>query len=346
MTHKKNPINPRRSKPTPAERREKRKHQRRNRTVFFCISIAFLIAGLNAGFSHLMGAVADVNKAHAVQWKSGVDGTLWIFQKETTVAAPCSGILEPAIPQGGRVPKGAAVVRLMPGEGASSDKANPIILETPSAGIVSYTLDGLEALDSTEQFQLLSISGIEAAISSLQAAKEAEAEKRPKETEAEAAGSVAAGQPAFKVVDNLSGSVAYFQTSQILESRFEEGKTIQLQGPQGNQANAVMMAYEAFGEGSGMLLKLSPGVCADPLLRELPAKMIFEEKTEAAVPKSAVTTSKEVKGVYVYANGYTHWRPVTILEETEDQFILEGIAPEEWVVLRPWFVREGMRLKI
>lgn len=346
MIQQKNQKTPRPGRLTPAEKREKRKIQRRNRTVFFFVSMVFLIAGLNAGFSHLMGAVADVNKVDSVQWKSGIDGQLWIFQKETTVAAPSSGILEPVIPQGGRAPKGALVAKLLPGEGVIPDQAGALMLTTPSAGIVSYTLDGLEALDSAERFQQLSISEIVTAIASQQAANEAESENKSKAAAEKTADAVESGQPVFKVVDNLSGIVAYFQTGQNVESYFEEGKTIQLQESLGNGANAVMMAYAASGEGSGMLLKLSPGVCADPLRRDFPAKMIFEEKTEAAVPKSAVTTNKEARGVYVYENGYAHWKPVTIIEETDDQFILEGIEPEEWVVLRPWFVREGMRLKI
>lgn len=346
MTYKKDQKLVRHSKLTLSEKRDKRKRQRWSRTIFFCVCIVFLIAGLNTGFSHLMGAIADVQKADAIQWKSGVEGRLWTFQKEVTVTAPESGTIEPVISQGARAHKGAKVAKLLPASAPSPEDAGALALSSPMAGIVSYTLDGFEALDTAETFQELSIAGIEKVIAARSTEEETPKNPKKAETSEEAAALIPAGSPAFKVIDNLSGCYVYFKTDQILDSWFREGEKILLLAQDGTEGSGIMQEYAACTEGSGMLLRLTSGLSSQRLQRENTVQMIIEEKSEASVPKAAVTTRKEIKGVYVYQDGFAHWRPVTIIEETDDQFILNGIEPGEWVVLRPWFVREGMRLKI
>jgi len=324
--------------------REKKKRQRNLRLVFFLICLLMFVAGLNSGFAYIMGMIADVVKVEAVGWEMAVPGQLWLFQEEAVVSSEQRGVLEPIVQAGQRVSKGATVARLRFFDGTALASEANVSFTSPIAGIVSYEVDGLEMVDSKEQFDQLSIDRIERAMEIIKINEESNPAGK-EEVKAAGAGQVAAGDIVFKITDNLSDCYLYFKTEEPAEDWFEADKNILLQAEDGSKGYAVMKEYKKLDVGSSLLLKLSSGLEKQRLNRQVPVKIIIEKENKAAVPLSAVVTKEEGKGVFIFKNGYVHWNPVTIIEERADQVIVEGIEPDEWVVLRPYFVRDGMRLK-
>lgn len=344
MVHSKNDHNYRQKQ----LKREKKKRQRNLRLIFFCLCLLLLIVGLNSGFSNILGLIADVAKVDAVDWEMAVPGEVWIFQQEVLVSSKQRGSLEPVVKQGERVAKGGLVAKVRYFEGTSLSTQSNELLSSPVAGIVAYEADGLELVDTQERFAQLTIDAIARAIAAqvnTQAADQSDESSKSKEGQL-LPNQVAAGDVVFKVTDNLSDCYLFFKTDQDVDSWFEADKTILLQAEDGSKGYAVMKEKQALADGNAVLLKLNSGLEKQRLSRQVPIKIIVERQDKAAVPVSAVITKNDTKGVFIYKDGYVNWRPVSIVEENDKQVIVEGIEADEWVVLRPWLARDGMRLKI
>jgi hypothetical protein len=323
------------------KKRAQKKLQRKNRLVFFAICIIMLLAGLNSGFLYLMGAIADVVKVDTVAWEEAVNGQMWLFQKEVVVATEQQGLLQPVIAQGARASKGSLVAKINYLSGTTLATEGSVNMYSPMAGIVSYKVDGLELVDTEEGFVKLSVQHIEKAIKAYEAMQEAIAGGKT-----DAAKSIAAGSVVFKVTDNLESCYIYCRVDQDIKDWFIDNDTITVSAADGSEGVAVMKEYTPLDEGFGILLKLSSGLEQQRLIRQDTIKLIIKKQNKVAIQPAAIKTIDKNKGVFVYDKGYVQWRPVTIIEEQDKLLIVEGLKQDEWIILRPWFVRDGMRIKL
>lgn len=300
---------------------ERKRKQRHFRQIVFWACFLVILAALNAGFSHLMGAIADVEQVQMRTWEQTIEGQAWVFQKEIVVEG--QGTVKPLLGEGQRVSKGGLVALLTEAAGEiPSEKP----LYSPMAGLVSYQVDGLELAPSQEALSTLEVAQIESILN----------RENPPTLEGKL----------FKVMDNLGQGYVYFKTSLEMSPLPERETAVTLRIPQLGEGRAFLQESKSLEGGTGLLLRLPSGMDSIRKQRQADMTLVMEQQQKIAVPSTAVSTKEDQTGVFLYRNGYVHWTEVQPLHEDEGMTLVEGVKENDWVVVRPWFVKDGMALKI
>lgn len=193
------------------------------------------------------------------------------------------------------------------------------------AGLVSYAWDGLEELCYPEGLTVLDPSA-------LSRAKPVWQERREGDW-------VTAGQPVCRLIDEreylllvkLPDTVGY-QPGQEMPIRIGdwEKRARLLQTP----AHLVEAGYLLFAvEGSGGRLWQE---------RMVPVTVVVESVSGVIVPESAVVAGNSV---YILHELKAERIPVQVLGQIGKQVAVSGVKPGAQVVLNPWLVRDGQRLR-
>lgn len=78
--------------------------------------------------------------------------------------------------------------------------------------------------------------------------------------------------------------------------------------------------------------------------RWVEATLLYGKKQGIIIPVQAVFEKESSPGVYINQGGRVVFRPVTVIEQQDNQVMVDGLLPQSLVITRPDLVEEGQRL--
>lgn len=198
---------------------------------------------------------------------------------------------------------------------------DPRVVFAPVPGVVSYAIDGLEGIldpDAADDWDLDWLEGLPAALA------------------APAAGPVAAGDPLFKVIDNLE-MYCLLPLSLNDARRLTPGDTVLLRlTDQGGRelAAAVERISDQPRDGHTLVvLKVSefPSELYAP--RRLAVRLVLERHHGMLVPAAALFERRGVTGVYRMERDGPVFEPVQVKGKSGDLAAVDGLVPGDEILL-------------
>lgn len=242
-----------------------------------------------------------------------------IIRDEMVVVADRNGTFNPRIPEGEKVAEGEVVATVETGIGGSQ------VIKAPRAGVVSYRMDGWEAVLNPQSIETLDVSGLDEATL-----------KRLREVHPGA--QVEPGQPVLKIVNNLQPTLIWLKfDSQYLD----------LFPPVGHKLNFNIEDEVYRGKLRNVV---SQGVVSQGLLELDRAEFLYERRVDLCIildktqgiriPNQALVYKEEEPGVFKkVVNGY-QWVPVKILLQDEDYSVVDGLLKGDRVITNPNLINE------
>jgi len=252
-----------------------------------------------------------------------------IVRNEKLVSAPRSGKLKVIAAEGERVRVGQIVAQvIVPSLDSKTGEAVFNII-TPSAGLVSYHLDGLEEIFTPVRIKELDLNKIDTIKSELR-------QMLP-------GNQVEAGKPVLKVVNNLDflNIVATVQEGMVLQKN--KSKTILLAlGEDDNDLSQGTILEENFhGQPNQILLGIKDYDVRMLVGRQIDFKLVTERYTGYILPASAIVSKDGENGIFTVYEERVKWKKVEVKGSTTESVAISGITPDIIVILCPEYVKEG-----
>ncbi|HCC33042.1 MAG TPA: hypothetical protein DEQ28_03960 [Clostridiales bacterium] len=205
-------------------------------------------------------------------------------------------------------------------------------LAAPKAGVVNLELDGLEQAVTPRQLVEMS------------AARLANLAVRP--SQARDGQEVRVATPLFKVMDTGETYLALVVPAGQGEAFPEnvEVRFIDL----GSLPVPASLQYRGTPEpDESMLIVLRVGPAPDALagMRQAAVEVVLDRWRGPAVDRRALVEREGVMGLMIVADGTARFRGVEVLGGDERQVVVRGVEMGQEIVLNPWLVREGMRIR-
>jgi putative membrane fusion protein len=205
----------------------------------------------------------------------------------------------------------------------------------PCTGLVCFHIDGNEGLLTRENWEQLDLAklSITDEVSVVQSGNWVEM-----------------GRPLARIVDNLSNTslgleVSNQQLTTIpgLES-LVVGQSLWIQLPDGEPELAKVLSLQKDSERLRMILGLS-GFKENLIhFRKLKVNLIIQRWSGMVLPHDALVFREEVPGVYILYKGWTRWKSIEILGETDAEIVVKGLEEGAIVVTNPRRINDGIRL--
>ncbi len=270
---------------------------------------------------------------------------------ESLVIAQADGKVEPLVKEGERVRKGNAVVKI--GETYSY---------TNYAGLVSYSLDGLEessdlseicSTDLKKRYEKQTGQNNEEEKDSKAETSDSKKEngKKNKEKQKQALPEGVNGQAVAKVVNTFDEIYLYvtvprgeYTESLVVNQQIE----VHLMDLDQRVKGTVKEILDTKNGNRHMKLKLDTVKETVFQQRIYLVELPYEKQTTIAVPKKSLVTKKGETGVYYLQKGFVFWQPVTVgatWDEYERVVIESGLKEGDIIVTTPHLVHEGENIK-
>ncbi len=287
-----------------------------------------LLAWIGVAWARASLAPVSLVEAGYGHIERSVEAEAVLIRREEVVAAPFTGWTSYGVEEGEEVRAGAPVVEL------SNPRARAVTrLAAPVPGIVSYTVDGLEAVLVPE------------ALKGLRGATLADLKERPAGS---SKGQVRGGEPVFKVIDP---SQVYFAIpvtgaeAEELPPRSAVRLRIATAGER-EWDGLVERIGKSEADGRRLVVLSVPAAANEVALRRrVRATLVLEEAAGATVPVQVLLHRDEGWGLYLLRGNQARWHPVVVRISDGRTAALEGINPGALVVRRPQFVKEGQKIR-
>lgn len=240
-----------------------------------------------------------------------------LVRREQVYRAPQAGALRRLAAEGARVRVGGQVVAFTP-DGGSEE-----VITTPVSGVVFYQTDGLE--------EVLTPGTVAdwgpAALYTL---------PYPDAREI-ADGPVEAGEPLFKLVDDLSLEMLLLVSGDSLSDAQRaalQGREVELQ-VSGRDMPLTARVVRLAAEGPDLLIHLeAPLPFPEALrLRRMRVSLLLAEYEGVILPRAAIDVEGGRTGVWIAQRGGYRFVPVRVLGGTAEEVAVEGDVPPDAQVL-------------
>lgn len=250
-----------------------------------------------------------------LQRQLDVDRAL-VIRDETVVFASRAGTLNPVAQEGQRVAEREPVAVIRTSGGASQ------VMEAPGAGVVCYHTDGWEKVLTPQNVLALELVNLD---------------KSPPALQESASGVfVEAGQPLFKIVNNLQPTLIWFHfDSQYLDLFPAVGKklTFSLDDKicQGTLKN--LTSHGVTGQG---VLELDRKELLHE--RQVQLSIILAKAEGPVIPNRALVLKDNEQGVYKKTLQGYQWIPVQVVLQGEDYSVVDGLLRGDRVITNPYLI--------
>ncbi|MBY6274885.1 HlyD family efflux transporter periplasmic adaptor subunit [Symbiobacterium thermophilum] len=243
-----------------------------------------------------------------------------LVRREQVYRAPQAGTLRRLAAEGARVRVGGQVVAFAPGQSAAALEE---VITTPVSGVVFYQTDGLEEVLTPE-----AVAGW---------GPEAFSTLPYPDTREIADGPVEAGEPLFKLVDDLSLEMLLRVSADSLSESQQAvlpGQEVELQ-VSGRDLPLTARVVRLAAAGPDLLVHLeAPLPSADALrLRRMRVSLLLAEYEGIILPRAAIDVEQGRTGVWIAQRGGYRFVPVRVLGGTADEVAVEGDVPPDAQVL-------------
>ncbi|WP_324717646.1 hypothetical protein U7230_05020 [Carboxydochorda subterranea] len=287
--------------------REQRRRHRAGRLLVAAALLGWMgWAGWGAGARWVAAAWGPVDVARWGQLSEETPGTLWVVRQERLLRAPSAGRVLALVGEGEAVRRGQALLRVIP-EGAQGGAAT---LWAPSAGIVSFVSDGLEAADAFS----------------------APAPPRPPRDDSArpvslvGGGVVARGQPVVRLVDHaeLRG---IFWPDRPSRWRPAEGQRVEVWVGAGGTGVPGSVTKAPAAPGGSLELRLERQPVEWLYRRLVPGvRLVTGRYTGVIVPSSALAARSGHTGVWVQTEGGPVFVPVQVVGRLGGRAVVQGVS--------------------
>jgi len=258
---------------------------------------------------------------------------LILIGSENVITADIAGIFMPAVEEGQRVRKGEVIGGLISSAISAVDQGRPLLAQ--STGLVCFHIDGNEGLMTRDNWEQLDLAQLP--------------QKDPGQT-VPLGNWVDAGRPLAKILDNLSNPMLglEFGKKTIADTpgleAVEVGQTLRVKLLDKEPQTVKVVSIQQDAEKIRMAVQLD-GFREDLIhLRRTPATLIVNQWKGFIVPREALVMREGVPGLYLLRKGWTRWKSVELVGETETQIVVKGLEEGDIVVTNPGLVKEGVRL--
>lgn len=191
----------------------------------------------------------------------------------------------------------------------------------PISGIVSYQIDGYEALNSIEEIEALDLKRM----------YEDHIGRKKQDPKRK----VEQGTAYAEVIDNLQPSTIYFRFQPDQNSIFSEiGDVFRIRFPDTGETSIATIKDIIPTDSSEFFCEARLGPMSDQFLQQrvIRVEPYRIEPAKMVLPKSALVYRNDEPGVYTVVNRVVNWRRVTIESET-DQAVTCEVLPKGTVVI-------------
>ncbi len=205
-------------------------------------------------------------------------------------------------------------------------------VRSPMAGVVSYSIDGLE-----EEY----LSGYPYDL--LGGENEWTGQDIPPKKEF-----VAEGEPLFKLVNNWEwffSVVLGGKEGELMARRKNVNITFSFFPNEPIQAVLVDRMEDPETRNIYFTYRISRQIPGFTRYRRAEAEINYYTHEGVKIPRSAIIDEEGVTGVYLNDKGIVAYYPVDIVHEADYDVIVDGIPPNSIVIIRPELVKEGQRME-
>ncbi len=203
-------------------------------------------------------------------------------------------------------------------------------VKSPTAGLVSYTLDGWETILKTSD---LGSIGKEA----LKPGQPAQQLNQAKE--------VKAGKALFKVVADTT----WYWVTAVDKAEWQklDPKTVALRLPGGSAPlGATVHGVKDLDEKQVMLqFAITPVTLESLAGRHLTLEIIKRQTQGIVVPETSLKERQGVIGVYLVQQETARFVPVTVVDRQDGQVLVNGLPDKPVVVVTPGWIRDGQKVR-
>lgn len=189
-----------------------------------------------------------------------------------------------------------------------------VIVHAPVAGIISFSIDGLEELlvaDKVNELTYTQLQGIE---------EDKNNKSIPAQTKA--------NQPVAKIIDNFSWYIAL-----KLEKPMEEGKSYFVKFEDSEEKiKAKLTSIQSDGPIGLFLVNRDLKGLLDS--RNVDLEVIVDTYSGCVIPSMALFDKEGMKGVYIIEQGKRFFKQVDIVAQNENEIVVNGIKPGDSILLR------------
>ncbi|MEQ8200833.1 MAG: HlyD family efflux transporter periplasmic adaptor subunit [Syntrophomonadaceae bacterium] len=147
---------------------------------------------------------------------------------------------------------------------------------------------------------------------------------------------VQAGQPIYKIIDNLVPTrLLITLPADDLESAVQPGQRVEIvcESESWGRGRITEMKQES---GDVMLLVQMDGFCDKTISkRYVKIEMVLDSRTGFLVPAQAIVEKEGKKGVYCSIGEFTKFKPVEIIKQKDDIVLVEGLDRNDFIVTNP-----------
>jgi len=264
-----------------------------------------------------------MSTVETVQAKEGnlaasYSGQAIILRSETVVKAPRPGYLVRSLPEGSMVRAGQVVASLkaLP----SMEKSHGLInLPSPAPGFVCYHPDGWEGVLVPEQWSRLDLAGL---------FKNFKCDVRDHSQVS------SAGEPVFKIIDNLSEPYLVIKLDKAEKDHLSKGDVVELQWS-GGSGKARIVSTKSVQEILLVVVKVlqtQPGL---PDVRLFNLKVTKPECEGIIIPAEALVQHEHSTGVFTYSPLGFRFVKVDVRGRLGDRVAVTGIDSGIEIVVNP-----------
>lgn len=291
--------------------------------ILLGIIVIWLIGMLAS--NQIRAAMVQTQEVKAVMHEHVERGYGLVHGKETLVIAMADGAVEPVVPEGERVRKGNAVLKI----GDSYSYTNV-------AGRVSYQLDGLE---DTHDLNAICCTDL------------ATRYEKQQETQNDNSATYVAGEGAAKVINTFDNIYLYVTIPRsTFSSGLEPDQSIPVRLTDlDEQMRATIVEVLDTPDGF-RYLKLKLGDVKETIFQQriYQVEILYDQSYAISIAPSALVEKDGKTGVYYLQKGFVFWREVAlgaVWEETGDVMIESGLETGDIIVTTPQLVHEGENIK-
>jgi putative membrane fusion protein len=296
------------------KRREKAQRVRRKVFIVFALIVGVFVLIWTVG---TVQRLINWNRMELVSVRQGVlEETVMkksvVIRKETVLTVPQSASIKYVVEDNSRVRVGALLLKIPSAEVNRTSQDSDYSMYAPVAGTVSKKFDGLESVLTPSTLDSLDLESV-----------------YDKVVEGTFTGKAPEGEPAIRIVDNLSPAYICFPKDGVT---LEEEGSARLRIPGSNQII------------SGKVAKIS-GSIAVVRVAPVPNRMIGERICDIEVinrraegmivPSSSLVEEDGTKGLYSVSAGKMRFTETEILGIFGAQAVVRGLKPGQEIVVNP-----------
>ncbi len=296
------------------KRREDAKRIRRKIFVVFAIIVGIFVLILTVS---TVSRLINWNRMDLVSVRidvleETVDRESVVIRKETVRTVPLSGSVKYLVEENDRVRVGAPLLKIPSAEvNRTSQDANHTIYASV-AGTVSKECDGLESVLTPATLESLDLESV-----------------YDKVIQGTFTGKQEEGEPAIKIVDNLSPVYLCFPREGI---ELEEGGRVRVRVPGSKE---ILTGTVAKMSGSIAVAKVAP-IPNEMIAKRICHIDVIKRRAEGmVVPVSSLVEEDGVTGVYAVIAGKMRFTEVEVVGVFETRAVVKGLALGQEVVSNP-----------